>query len=435
MLKGQKVPFKQTSGDFDVGIMLCKYEAICTAGRHGVSMTELMTEPMQQNTLTNSKISNIGKGAFSVVTNSGRVISGLKQFRDANPDLCMEIPDQKAYALHPSVIHITPGFNSREMGMGEDYYKLPEVAEHISNIKAAYIRGDYVDPIRIRIIDGIPFVRQGHCRLYGGREAIAEGHDVSILCVELKADELGCELATIDGNRGLALSPVALGESYRRLHNSLGGWSIERIAQRENKSPATISSMIRLTNIPVTLKTLIHANAISYVAVLELIDQLGESQAVEQINAKIAELEEAASKGIQIKRSASGQVRVTPALFKPAKVPAVLAVKAVEGVKVLNERLSQKLAELDIPEVNASNESEEINITLDLGTFDLLKKLAAEITEVENKQLRRVENRQAKLSGVKPEKKKAGRKPGKKNVANEQPAQEEQTDPESDSLN
>ncbi|EIC1587414.1 hypothetical protein K9692_004875, partial [Escherichia coli] len=68
-------------------------------------------------------------------------------------------------------------------------------------------------------------------------------------------------------------------------------------------------------------------------------------------------------------------------------------------------------------------------------TFDLLKKLAAEITEVENKQLRRVENRQAKLSGVKPEKKKAGRKPGKKNVANEQPAQEEQTDPESDSLN
>ena len=52
------------------------------------------------------------------------------------------------------------GFNSREMGMGDDYYKLPEVEEHIYNIKNAYIRGDYVDPIRVRVIDGVPFVRR-----------------------------------------------------------------------------------------------------------------------------------------------------------------------------------------------------------------------------------------------------------------------------------
>ena len=44
--------------------------------------------------------------------------------------------------------------------MGDDYYKLPEVEEHIYNIKNAYIRGDYVDPIRVRVIDGVPFVRR-----------------------------------------------------------------------------------------------------------------------------------------------------------------------------------------------------------------------------------------------------------------------------------
>ncbi|MFK5782326.1 hypothetical protein ODV85_15180 [Escherichia coli] len=213
-------------------------------------MSVLLTEPTQQ---ANDKVFKTAHVAFSVVTGTGRYVTGLKQFRDANPELCTEVSDQKAWAIHPSVIQVTPGFNSREMGMGDDYYKLPEVEEHIYNIKNAYIRGDYVDPIRVRVIDGVPFVRQGHCRLKAAMMACDEDHDITILCVEIKEDEIGCELATIDGNRGLALSPVALGESYRRLH-SLAGWSLERIAQRENKSPTTISSLIRLTTCSVVIE-------------------------------------------------------------------------------------------------------------------------------------------------------------------------------------
>lgn len=125
-------------------------------------MSVLLTEPTQQ---ANDKVFKTAHVAFSVVTGTGRYVTGLKQFRDANPELCTEVSDQKAWAIHPSVIQVTPGFNSREMGMGDDYYKLPEVEEHIYNIKNAYIRGDYVDPIRVRVIDGVPFVRQGHCRL------------------------------------------------------------------------------------------------------------------------------------------------------------------------------------------------------------------------------------------------------------------------------
>lgn len=187
------------------------------------------------------------------------------------------------------------------MGMGDDYYKLPEVEEHIYNIKNAYIRGDYVDPIRVRVIDGVPFVRQGHCRLKAAMMACDEDHDITILCVEIKEDEIGCELATIDGNRGLALSPVALGESYRRLH-SLAGWSLERIAQRENKSPTTISSLIRLTTCSVVIKKWIHADAISYVNVLSLIDELGETEAISRIKKMIAELEQADANGITVKK-------------------------------------------------------------------------------------------------------------------------------------
>ncbi|MDA4819501.1 DNA-binding protein, partial [Enterobacter hormaechei] len=89
-------------------------------------------------------------------------------------------------AINPSVVQISPGFNSREMGMGEAYYQLPEVVDHLNNIKCAFIRGDYVDPIRVLIKDGIPYVRQGHCRLKAALMAQAEGHtDLTILCIEM----------------------------------------------------------------------------------------------------------------------------------------------------------------------------------------------------------------------------------------------------------
>ncbi|MDJ9199422.1 hypothetical protein LEJ14_22505, partial [Salmonella enterica] len=73
-------------------------------------MSVLLTEPTQQ---ANDKVFKTAHVAFSVVTGTGRYVTGLKQFRDANPELCTEVSDQKAWAIHPSVIQVTPGFNSR----------------------------------------------------------------------------------------------------------------------------------------------------------------------------------------------------------------------------------------------------------------------------------------------------------------------------------
>ncbi|MEX1795838.1 MULTISPECIES: DNA-binding protein [Enterobacteriaceae] len=255
--------------------------------------------------------------------------------------------------------------------------------------------------------------------------ACDEDHDITILCVEIKEDEIGCELATIDGNRGLALSPVALGESYRRLH-SLAGWSLERIAQRENKSPTTISSLIRLTTCSVVIKKWIHADAISYVNVLSLIDELGETEAISRIKKMIAELEQADANGITVKKTQHGQVRVRPSDFKPARIPPVIATKAVEGVKLITTSLLQKLGDIELPEMTDSSADEEINITLNRSTLEMLRNLSKEITESENKQLRRAENRQAKLNGEKP------KYPRKKNAKKAGEETDQDTDPQPD---
>ncbi|WP_063123817.1 hypothetical protein [Escherichia coli] len=45
-------------------------------------MSVLLTEPTQQ---ANDKVFKTAHVAFSVVTGTGRYVTGLKQFRDANP--------------------------------------------------------------------------------------------------------------------------------------------------------------------------------------------------------------------------------------------------------------------------------------------------------------------------------------------------------------
>ncbi|WP_254906916.1 hypothetical protein [Escherichia coli] len=140
---------------------------------------------------------------------------------------------------------------------------------------------------------------------------------------------------------------------------------------------------------------------ISYVAVLSLIDEFGETEAVARIEKMIADLEKADSSGIQIKKTPRGQIRVVPSDFKPARVPPVLATKAVEGVKLITTSLLQKLGDIELPEVTDSSEDEEITFTLNRSMLEMLKNLQSEITESENKQLRRAENRQARLKGEK----------------------------------
>lgn len=55
-------------------------------------MSDLMTDSQQQ---TNSRVFKSPLVSFSTVTGSGRFVSGMKQFRDANPDLVMKSLNRK----------------------------------------------------------------------------------------------------------------------------------------------------------------------------------------------------------------------------------------------------------------------------------------------------------------------------------------------------
>ncbi|WP_214085484.1 DNA-binding protein [Photorhabdus heterorhabditis] len=320
---------------------------------------------------------------FNTKTSSGRYIRNLREFGTNNHDRCSTA--NMAFYIDPLIIKVTPGFNTREMGMGDDYYLLPEVAAHIEHIKDAYIRGEEIDPVKVQLIDGEPFIRQGHCRLRAAKQAIAEGHSVeNFICLEFTGDELHAELQTLSGNKGLPLSPVAIGESYKRLTTGLGGWSTERVAQHQGVSAVTVTNYIRLTTLPLELKKYIHADNVSYTTVLEMVDQLGTTEAIAFIKNELASI--MASHKRAKASSTPPVLRVKPSSFKEPRVPPKLATRAVEGLKHFCTNLCEQL--IEIPE-----DQDEVTVKLDRATIEMLLTLKEDISKTEQKQLRRANKR------------------------------------------
>ncbi|MFP1463919.1 hypothetical protein ACLB1E_34565 [Escherichia coli] len=101
---------------------------------------------------------------------------------------------------------------------------------------------------------------------------------------------------------------------------------------------------------------------------LSLIDELGETEAISRIKKMIAELEQADANGITVKKTQHVISPVTTSDFKPARIPPVIATKAVEGVKLITTSLLQKLGDIELPELTDSSADEEINITLNRST-------------------------------------------------------------------
>ncbi|MCE9984682.1 DNA-binding protein [Leclercia adecarboxylata] len=327
---------------------------------------------------------------YKTETASGKIIQSLRDFRKRNHDICQSSDENAAFFVDPNFVTLEPGFNAREMGMGWAYYELPEVRAHIENIKNAFINGEYVDPIKVKVLDGVLIVRQGHCRTIAAKLAQSEGHTViNFLCVETKNDEVGDELQTLDGNKGLALSPVAIGESYRRLTQGLGGWSPELLAQKQGVSVVTVNTYIRLTELSFELKKFIHAGVISHGQMLDMVSEMGQKETARFITERLAELQ-AQNDGIKLGQKPK-KLRITASAYKAPPVPPKLATKAVEGLKCFAPSLLEQLTEIP-------DEQTEVTVKLDRNAIETLKMLQAEIKDFEDRQIRKMNKRNAKLA-------------------------------------
>lgn len=348
---------------------------------------------------------------FISTERNGRQVKNLREFSDANPDICHKAVNGQPYMIDPRALELVPNWNCREMGLGEDFYKLPKPAAHIQNLKNAFLNGADIDPITVVMHEGRPRVRQGNCRTRAALLAIHEsGLPIQVRLREFQGDEIEQEWHSLDGAKALPLCPVARGISYSRLVND-AGMSVDQVSKRENISDMAVRQLISLTTINDELKALISQDVISYTLCLELIRDLGEGVALEKITADLNDKIQVLSTNINPDGSlplnvneiiqASGNkksVRITKSSMGIQAIPRKLAQNLAASTKEVSSRLRSYLPnEINLEQIGPD---EKINISVDRHLIELILNAEASIREHEERLARKTTKSRLSTSNV-----------------------------------
>ncbi len=179
--------------------------------------------------------------------------------------------------VDPKLLVIEVGFNTRV-----DYGDIEELKNSIvENGVRVPLRG-YKNP------DGTYTVVDGHRRHTATMLAIKEGVDIARLpfISEKKRTEEERVFDIILSNDGKPLTPLELGETYKRLVNY--GYGVSEIAKKIGKSISHVSDMITVANSSKSIKGLVQENVISASLVAKLKNKVKDTDKAEKIIKKKA---------------------------------------------------------------------------------------------------------------------------------------------------
>ena len=196
--------------------------------------------------------------------------------------------------IDPAVIVEIEGFNTRTAGMGEAYYSMPAVVEHLNGLAEAYIEDPMsVTPVVLQILDGKPVLRQGACRIraiaIANRKLEAEGlpRISEIRTEEFRGSAAKAELFTLTGNSSLSLSVVAEALSIKRLlEDPEEPYTFAELSKKRGKSEQHLRQMVRVLDLPEALQAMLVADEVSMYVALDEYLYSGEA-AIENIRKAI----------------------------------------------------------------------------------------------------------------------------------------------------
>ncbi|SCA23829.1 hypothetical protein [Klebsiella quasipneumoniae] len=183
--------------------------------------------------------------------------------------------------MDPTHLNIIPGFNTRTAGLGEAYWELPEVKDHLARLAQQYADSPLeMAPMVVQVRDSQVVIRQGHCRHRAIplankiRAERGEGPVDKIRVDEFRGSDSKAELFNLKGNDQLPVSIVAQAESMYRMHNSAEEpMSIEELAADRKVSVTHVRKLLKVHTAPEALKGLIVKGVVAYYAALEVMEK------------------------------------------------------------------------------------------------------------------------------------------------------------------
>lgn len=227
----------------------------------------------------------------------------------------------KTYAVPVSELYVEPGFNVREINQ-----------EHVNEFRDAFIAGEYIPPLAVKVTDKGVKIIDGHHRYYGAVEAIESGCEViRIECKDFTGSDADVLAYMVTSSQGLALTPIERGQAYQRMINQ--GWSESEIAKKVKRSASDVSLHLDLVRSGEGMMNMVRQGKVSATTAVALSREHGVN-AEEIANEKLTQAK------------AKGKSKIT----KSDAIPQFSAKKARRAVELISNSGTNEYGELVVPE-------------------------------------------------------------------------------------
>lgn len=285
-------------------------------------------------------------------------VNSLKTLNKGNEN----ISKTDLFSVAPELLLEEEGFNSRG-AFCEDYFERPEIAEGIERIADAYARGDFVQPIVVKVKDGKVFVRDGHRRRRGLLLAISRGAPIKkVQVIEHKGDEAEQTALICSSNEGLPLTPLERAVVYGRLNT--WGWSDQEIADKVGRSAEHVRITRGYLELPIELKKMVQREEVAATYAAELYKEHGEA-ALDVLKKAIDDQPKDTKKKVTKKKVQTG-----PRLGKKVVAQMHKSVSSIAG---------------RLEDIKDSGDGETFTLTLSKADVEELQALKAELAALEGK--------------------------------------------------
>lgn len=238
----------------------------------------------------------------------------------------------KTYAVPVSELYVEPGFNVREINQ-----------EHVNEFRDAFIAGEYIPPLAVKVTDKGVKIIDGHHRYYGAVAAIESGCEViRIECKDFTGSDADVLAYMVTSSQGLALTPIERGQAYQSMINQ--GWSESEIAKKVKRSPADVSMHLELIRCGDGLLNMVRQGEVSATTAVALSREHG-ANAVSVAGEKLTIAK------------AKGKKKIT----KADAIPLFSASKARRAVELISNAVENEYGELVIPNHFTDELAEIIN--------------------------------------------------------------------------
>lgn len=163
-------------------------------------------------------------------------MSTLARIYDDKKNSDTDITTRKTYLLGVDELYVETNYNIRDIDQ-----------THVEEFRDAFIAGEHVPPLAVKVTEkGIKII-DGHHRYYGAKLAQEEGYTLRLECKDFVGSEADSVAFMVTSSQGRALLPLERAAAYQRLVNQ--GLEPAEIAAKVKRSITDVEQHLQLLTV------------------------------------------------------------------------------------------------------------------------------------------------------------------------------------------